>query len=98
MNKNREPLFHIVKRAQLPWYAAWGIRGGAIVLAVISYKAWKKAKAQQLEEAEAAAEEAFLAEQEEELDMAAVEEEMVQAVERWKAAKKQQDAEENEEC
>jgi len=40
--------------------------GGAIVLAVISYKAWKKAKAQQLEEAEAAAEEAFLAEQEEE--------------------------------
>ena len=35
MNKNREPLFHIVKRAQLPWYAAWGIRGGAIVLALL---------------------------------------------------------------
>ena len=36
MNKNREPLFHIVKRAQLPWYVAWGIRGGAIVLALIA--------------------------------------------------------------
>ena len=35
MNKTREPLFHIVKRAQLPWYAAWGIRGGAIVLALL---------------------------------------------------------------
>ena len=35
MNKTREPLFHIVKRAQLPWYAAWAIRGGAIVLALL---------------------------------------------------------------
>jgi len=40
--------------------------GGAIFLGVISYQAWKKAKAQQLAEAEAAAEEAFAAEQEEE--------------------------------
>ena len=35
MTKTREPLFHIVKRAQLPWYAAWAIRGGAIVLALL---------------------------------------------------------------
>ena len=31
----REPLFHITKRSVLPWYKAWGIRGGAIVLALI---------------------------------------------------------------
>ena len=29
------PLFHIVKRKALPWYHAWGIRGAAIVLALI---------------------------------------------------------------
>ena len=29
------PLFHIVKRKSLPWYAAWGIRAGAIVLALL---------------------------------------------------------------
>ena len=34
-NKTREPLFHITKRGTLPWYAAWGIRGGAVVLALI---------------------------------------------------------------
>ena len=35
MNKTREPLFHITKRDALPWYAAWGIRGGAVVLALV---------------------------------------------------------------
>ena len=35
MNKTREPLFHITKRGALPWYAAWGIRGGAVVLALV---------------------------------------------------------------
>ena len=34
MNK-REPLFHISKRGAIPWYAAWAIRGGAVVLALI---------------------------------------------------------------
>ena len=36
MNKqNREPLFHIAKRAALPWYRTWAIRGGALLLALI---------------------------------------------------------------
>ncbi len=36
MNKqNQSPLVHIVKRGALPWYTAWGIRGGAILLALI---------------------------------------------------------------
>lgn len=34
-NKQRTPLFHIVKRKSLPWYTAWGIRAAAIVLALI---------------------------------------------------------------
>ena len=29
------PLFHIVKRRALPWYGSWGIRGAAILLALI---------------------------------------------------------------
>lgn len=29
------PLVHIVKRGALPWYRAWGIRGAAIVIALI---------------------------------------------------------------
>lgn len=29
------PLFHISKRKALPWYGAWAIRGGAIVLALV---------------------------------------------------------------
>lgn len=33
--KERAPLFHISKRKALPWYRAWAIRGGAIVLALI---------------------------------------------------------------
>lgn len=36
MNKrNREPLFHIVKRDVLPWYRAWGIRAIAILVALL---------------------------------------------------------------
>ena len=36
MNKRvREPLFHIVKRAALPWYGSWAIRGGAVLLALV---------------------------------------------------------------
>ncbi len=31
----REPLIHITKRAALPWYGAWAIRGGAVVLALV---------------------------------------------------------------
>jgi len=36
MNKKASsPLFHISKRSTLPWYATWGIRGGAVLLALI---------------------------------------------------------------
>ena len=34
-DKNKEPLFHIVKRAALPWYQSMGIRAAAIVLALL---------------------------------------------------------------
>ena len=34
-NKNREPLFHIVKRVELPWYKSWSIRLIAILLGLI---------------------------------------------------------------
>ena len=33
--KNKEPLFHIVKRAALPWYQAWGIRLAALIAALV---------------------------------------------------------------
>ena len=33
--EKREPLIHITKRGALPWYRAWLIRGGAVVLALI---------------------------------------------------------------
>ena len=33
--KNKEPLFHIVKRDDLPWFKVWGIRLLAILLALI---------------------------------------------------------------
>ena len=33
--RNREPMIHISARKALPWYAAWGIRAAAIVLALI---------------------------------------------------------------
>ena len=37
MNKNyREPLFHVVKRGEMPWYQAWAIRAAAIVLALVA--------------------------------------------------------------
>lgn len=32
--KKREPLFHISKRAEMPWYAVWGVRVAAVVLAL----------------------------------------------------------------
>lgn len=36
MNKQAQgPRVHIVKRGALPWYGAWGIRGGAILAALI---------------------------------------------------------------
>ena len=35
MNKQNVPLFHISKRKALPWYRAWGVRGAAIILALI---------------------------------------------------------------
>jgi len=35
MNKTKEPLFHIVKRGEMPWYFSWGIRAAAIVLALV---------------------------------------------------------------
>ncbi len=34
-NKVREPLFHITKRANIPWWKAWMIRGIAILLAMV---------------------------------------------------------------
>ena len=36
MNKNQQPLFHIVKRGDMPWYFSWGVRGAAIVLALLA--------------------------------------------------------------
>ena len=35
MNKTKQPLFHIVKRGDMPWHFAWCIRAAAIVLALI---------------------------------------------------------------
>jgi len=35
MNKTKEPLFHIVKRGEMPWYFSWCIRAASIVLALI---------------------------------------------------------------
>ena len=34
-SKTRTPLFHVAKRGALPWYQAWGIRGLALVLALV---------------------------------------------------------------
>ena len=36
MNKQREPMFHIVKRGDMPWYYGWAIRAAAIALAIIA--------------------------------------------------------------
>ena len=35
MHKSNEPLFHIVKRVDAPWYFSWCVRGVAISLALI---------------------------------------------------------------
>ena len=35
MNKTKQPLFHIVKRGDMPWHFAWCIRAAAIALALI---------------------------------------------------------------
>ena len=35
MHKTKEPLFHIVKRGDMPWHFSWSIRATAIVLALI---------------------------------------------------------------
>ena len=35
MNKIKQPLFHIVKRGDMPWHFAWCVRAAAIVLALI---------------------------------------------------------------
>ena len=35
MHKTKEPLFHIVKRGDMPWYYSWCVRGIAIVLALV---------------------------------------------------------------
>ena len=35
MNKIKQPLFHIVKRGEMPWYFSWCVRAVAIVLALV---------------------------------------------------------------
>ena len=35
MHKTKEPLFHIVKRSEMPWYFSWGVRAAGIILALI---------------------------------------------------------------
>ena len=35
MNKTKQPLFHIVKRSEVPWYFSWGVRAAAILLALV---------------------------------------------------------------
>lgn len=35
MNKIKEPLFHIVKRGDSPWYFSWGVRAAALLLALV---------------------------------------------------------------
>ena len=34
--KHHTPLVHLTRRVQMPWYAAWGIRAAAIVLALLA--------------------------------------------------------------
>ena len=34
--KTHNPLFHIAKRSALPWYVTWGIRGAALLLALVA--------------------------------------------------------------
>ena len=35
-SKARTPLFHVAKRAALPWYKSWAIRGAALLLALVA--------------------------------------------------------------
>ena len=35
MHKNKEPLFHIVKRVDMPWYFSWCVRAAALVFALV---------------------------------------------------------------
>ena len=35
-NRVHNPLFHVTKRGALPWYVAWGIRGGSLILALLA--------------------------------------------------------------
>ena len=35
MNKTKQPLFHIVKRGEMPWYFSWCIRAAALVIALV---------------------------------------------------------------
>ena len=35
MNKTKEPLFHIVKRGEMPWYFGWCVRAVSIALALV---------------------------------------------------------------
>ena len=35
MHKNNGPLFHIVKRVDVPWYFSWCVRAAAIILALV---------------------------------------------------------------
>ena len=35
MNKQKSPLIHISRRGALPWYLTWGIRGAAVLLALL---------------------------------------------------------------
>ena len=35
MNKTKQPLFHIVKRGDMPWHFSWCIRATAIILALV---------------------------------------------------------------
>ena len=34
-NKTKTPLFHVAKRAALPWHKVWAIRGAALLLALL---------------------------------------------------------------
>ncbi len=35
MHKTKEPLFHIVKRGETPWYFSWCVRAAAVILALV---------------------------------------------------------------
>ncbi len=35
VKSHREPLFHVVKREDMPWWKAWSIRAATIIIAFI---------------------------------------------------------------